>query len=122
MRSSLAILICLAAVVHGSTAVAEKQQFEVPLIPNLNAPLMARAFAAMPAACRVHIQKALAGYNFYSGPNNGAWTPEVAAAISRYVDGASGLGYGFASLAGAKGILWHIGFEEMECPMPPYES
>lgn len=122
VRARIYLLACLSATMFATAALAESEKIPIPPIPSMNIPLMARAFASTPFACRVQVQKILSRYGFYDGPNDGTWTPEVANAIASYVTGASGLGYGFSSVAGAKGILWHIGFEEIECPMPPYNS
>ncbi|WP_413872102.1 hypothetical protein [Albidovulum sp.] len=112
----------LAGTVLATVALAERDIYEQPPIPAFNIAVMARAFGAVPAACRIQVQKALAVGNFYNGLINGIWGPETAAAIHSYAAAAGNLGYGFSSIKGAKGILWHIGFEEIDCPMPPYTS
>jgi hypothetical protein len=118
----MSLLTLFAGSILATAAVAEKDIYEQLPIPAFNIAMMARAFGAVPVTCRIQVQKALAAGNFYNGPINGIWGPETAAAIHGYATGAGHLGYGFSSIKGAKGILWHIGFEEIDCPMPPYTS
>ncbi len=121
-RIRMGLLTFLVGSILATAAVAEKDIYEQPPIPAFNAAVMARAFGAVPVTCRIQVQKALAVGKFYNGPINGIWGPETAAAIRGYAASAGNLGYGFPSIKGAKGILWHIGFEEIDCPMPPYTS
>lgn len=114
----------LAVLVSGaSTAFAFAGETSMSPVPEkFMSPFMAKAFQSASMACRLHVQKVLASHNFYSGPFDGAWGPKTAAGIAAYAGGGQDLRYGLATLAGAKGIVWHIGFEEWDCPAPPYTS
>lgn len=94
----------------------------LPPTPRIsNSGSLAIAFNSLPLPCRKEVQKALTGYGFYHGRINGSWSTEVAQGVVQYVGGGN-LAYSWPTVPGAKGILWHIGFMEHSCPMPPYDS
>jgi hypothetical protein len=70
--------------------------------------LMKKAFQSSPKVCQLQVQKAQASYSFYNGPVDGAWGAGTAAGIAAYAAGGQGLSLSLATLAGSKGIIWHI--------------
>ena len=101
---------------------AGAEEYVIPPLPAFDSAIMGTAFRDMPRACRTHVQSVLAGLHYYRGPIDGSWGVKTGAAIARYVGEVGNLGYGLATVPGSKGIIWHIGFAEMGCPMPPYSS
>ncbi|MCW3784321.1 hypothetical protein [Defluviimonas salinarum] len=107
-------------------AMAERDDaYRLPPLPKPtieNSGTMEKAFASVPSACRIQVQKVLTDYGLYAGPVDGTWSDDVALGVGKYAASAGHIAYGWANPKGAKGILWHIGFEEETCPMPPYDA
>lgn len=122
IRHVLAASVTTVAVFLGAASTAFAAQPDLPPKPAFNSSMMAAAWRSVPLTCRKQVQRVLTAYKLYTGPIDGVWGPETAHGIAKYTSDVGNLAYGAASFPGAKGILWHIGLEEEDCPMPPYSS
>lgn len=96
-----------------------RSPLQLPVKPRVsNSQSMQKAFISLPGACRKAVQGELASKGLARLPADGAWSNEVAKGMARYVESFPTLGYGWHSIAGAKGLYWHISFQEPSCPMP----
>jgi hypothetical protein len=123
---AMATFVAVFTSVMASVSAAEpSSSSDLPPPPKpqgVTADKMEIAFASVPLNCRVEVQRQLRAYGYYDGEIDGQWSFQIAKAVADYAGGLQTVAYGWSSVAGSKGILWHIGFSEDECPMPPYTS
>lgn len=93
-------------------------QMAPPVLPEMDVDAVSQAWNAAPAACRISVQKALAGYDFYDGAIDGQLGASTIAGIKAYVAAGEELEWNTVTVDGAKGLLWHIGMPEPSCNFP----
>jgi hypothetical protein len=117
---STAVLIGL-LVVSASVSEAVGQEVDTPPLPEVSwktvTPMML-AFREVPNACRKAIQRSLRAHKMYRGSVNGRWNDMVGQALIDYVRATGHMAYGWSSIPGSKGILWHLADPVTDCPTP----
>lgn len=94
----------------------------LPAVTELTIGPMSTAFAEMPSECRKAIQRNLQRLGMYDGAANAQWSSRLGRGLIAYVHATGNLAYGWTTVAGNKGILWHSSGGVARCPMPPYDS